>query len=68
MSEERSGISRRGFASLTPEKRKEIASLGGKAVPNERRSFSQDRELAVRAGRKGGSVSRIKETVDVQEG
>jgi general stress protein YciG len=50
-----SGVSRRGFASLSPERRKEIASLGGSSVPEERRSFSQDRDLAREAGRKGGT-------------
>ncbi len=34
----------RGFASLSPERRKEIASKGGRAVPKDRRSFSQDRK------------------------
>lgn len=46
--------SKRGFASMTPEKRRQIASMGGKAVKKENRSFSKDRNLAVAAGRKGG--------------
>jgi general stress protein YciG len=49
--------SRRGFASMSMEKRREIASKGGKSVPAEKRSFSQNRHLAAEAGRKGGSVS-----------
>lgn len=50
--------SKRGFASLSPEKRREIASKGGKSVPAERRSFALYPELAAEAGRKGGkSVS-----------
>ncbi len=44
----------RGFAAMTPERRKEIASRGGKAVPPEARAFSVSRELAEKAGRKGG--------------
>lgn len=49
----------RGFASLSPNKRREIASKGGLSVPPEKRSFSQDRELASEAGRRGGeSVTR----------
>jgi len=48
--------SRRGFASMSPEKQREIASKGGKSVPAEKRSFSQNRHLAAEAGRKGGSV------------
>ena len=50
--------SRRGFAAMSPELRKEIARKGGHAVPPEKRSFSTDRALASKAGRKGGqSVS-----------
>jgi uncharacterized protein len=47
--------SNRGFASMDAAKQRAIASKGGQSVPNERRSFSQNRELAVEAGRKGGS-------------
>ena len=46
--------SKRGFASMSPEKQREIASKGGKSVPKEKRSFSADRSLATAAGRKGG--------------
>ncbi len=46
--------SRRGFASMSPERRREIARMGGKSVPSSSRSFSQDRQLAAAAGRKGG--------------
>jgi uncharacterized protein len=53
--------SKRGFASMSPEKRQEIASKGGKSVPAEKRSFSQDANLAAKAGKKGGqSVSHSK--------
>jgi general stress protein YciG len=48
------GTSKRGFASMTPEKQREIARKGGMSVPSEKRSFSQDHELAASAGRKGG--------------
>lgn len=44
----------RGFATLTPAKRAEMASKGGKSVPSDKRSFSQNRALAKDAGRKGG--------------
>lgn len=50
--------SRRGFASMSLEQRRAIASMGGKAVGPEKRSFSRDRELAITAGRKGGAASR----------
>ena len=45
---------KRGFASMSPEKRREIARMGGKSVPAEKRSFSQNSNLAMSAGRKGG--------------
>ncbi len=46
--------SNRGFASMDAEKQRAIASKGGQSVPVEKRSFSQNRELAAEAGRKGG--------------
>jgi hypothetical protein len=52
-------VSNRGFASLTPERRSEIARMGGAAVPREKRSFSIDSELAREAGRKGGSAPHL---------
>ena len=45
----------RGFAAMTPERHRAIASMGGSSVPVEKRSFSQDRALAASAGKKGGS-------------
>jgi general stress protein YciG len=56
------GTSKRGFASLSMEKRREIASKGGKSVPADKRSFSQNRGLALEAGRKGGSASHGSQT------
>ncbi|WP_036295010.1 general stress protein [Methylosinus sp. PW1] len=47
--------SRRGFASVDPDKQREIARRGGCAVPAEKRSFSQNPDLAASAGRKGGT-------------
>ena len=44
----------RGFAAMDAERRREIARKGGKSVPDEKRSFTQDRSLAAEAGRKGG--------------
>ena len=44
----------RGFAGMSEEERREIAKKGGESVPDEKRSFSQDRDLASEAGRKGG--------------
>jgi general stress protein YciG len=42
---------------MDPERQREIARKGGAAVPSEKRSFSQDHALAVRAGKKGGKTS-----------
>ena len=42
--------SRRGFAAMDPERRREIARRGGASVPSEKRSFAQDRDLAATAG------------------
>jgi len=50
--------SNRGFASMDPARQREIARKGGESVPNEKRSFSQDRNLAKKAGRKGGEASQ----------
>lgn len=55
-----SNIHKRGFASMTPERRLEIATKGGHSVPPEKRAFSQDRTLARDAGRKGGSHPKRK--------
>ena len=44
----------RGFASMDQEKQREIARKGGANVPNDKRSFAQNRALASEAGRKGG--------------
>lgn len=43
-----------GFAAMDPEKQREIARKGGANVPAEKRSFAQNRHLAVTAGRRGG--------------
>jgi uncharacterized protein len=49
-----SGTSRRGFASMDAEKRRAIASKGGKASGG---NFANDRARAAEAGRKGGTRS-----------
>lgn len=52
----------RGFASMSLERRQEIARMGGAAVPAEKRAFSTDRSLAAEAGRKGGEAGRKEST------
>lgn len=49
----------RGFASMDPDRRREIAAKGGASVPAGKRSFSKDRDLAANAGRAGGSAKRV---------
>jgi general stress protein YciG len=50
-----------GFAAMDPEKRREIARMGGRSVPDEKRSFSTNTKLAAQEGRKGGlSVDPVK--------
>jgi len=49
--------STRGFASMDADKQREIARKGGRSVPNDKRSFSQNHQLASDAGRKGGHSS-----------
>jgi general stress protein YciG len=48
---------KRGFASMSEERRREIASKGGKSVPADKRAFSMNPALASEAGRKGGHNS-----------
>lgn len=51
--------SKRGFAGMTPEKRSEIASLGGKAARDPKtRGFALNPDLAARAGAMGGRASK----------
>ena len=48
---------KQGLASMSLERRREIASMGGKSTPDASRSFFKQRELAREAGRKGGLAS-----------
>ncbi|MGO4405679.1 general stress protein [Bosea sp. RAF48] len=48
---------KRGFGSMDDDKQRGIGSKGGQSVPAEKRSFSQDHDLASEAGRKGGENS-----------
>lgn len=47
------GIKRRGFASMTPERRAEITRKGGKAAQAKGTAHKWDSEQAQIAGRKG---------------
>jgi len=50
----------RGLAAMTPERRREIQSMGGSSVPKEKRAFN-DRELAKAAGKRGGNRAAKRE-------
>lgn len=49
---------RRGFASMSPEKQREIASKGGRAAHQKGTAHEWSSEEAREAGRKGGMASR----------
>jgi general stress protein YciG len=49
---------RRGFASMSPEKQREIASKGGRAAHQKGTAHEWTSDEARVAGRKGGQVSR----------
>lgn len=55
---ERKGKERRGFASMSPEKQREIASKGGRAAHLKGTAHEWTSDEARRAGRKGGQISR----------
>jgi len=49
---------RRGFASMSPEKQREIASKGGRAAHQKGTAHRWSSDEARDAGRKGGLISR----------
>ena len=49
---------RRGFASMSPEKQREIASKGGRAAHEKGTAHEWTPDEARTAGRKGGQISR----------
>ncbi len=52
------GTKRRGFASLSPERRREIASMGGKAAHEQGTAHQFTSAEASEAGKKGGEAKR----------
>jgi general stress protein YciG len=51
---------KQGFASMDPDRQREIASMGGRSQGkhNNPGNFARDKDKAKRAGRTGGSVSQ----------
>lgn len=58
-------IARRGFASMHPDRRKEVAQRGGKSAHAQGKAHKWTSEEAQEAGRKGGSVSRRRKQTEV---
>ena len=57
-------LSKRGFASMTPQKRREVASMGGKTSHERGTAHEFTTEEAKAAGRKGGLKKAIKKQLD----
>jgi uncharacterized protein len=57
----------RGFAAMTPEKRREISSKGGKAAHEKGTAHEFDSEEARAAGRKGGMVAGMRRKRESKE-
>ena len=55
---ERAGKERRGFASMSLDKQREIASKGGRAAHEKGTAHEWTADEARAAGRKGGQISR----------
>ena len=60
--------SKRGFASMSAERQREIASKGGKSVPADKRAFSLNSALGSEAGRMGGHNSPGRAKADQGQG
>lgn len=56
--ETRNGKSRRGFAAMSPERQRQIASEGGRAAHRQGVAHEWSADEARAAGRKGGQNSR----------
>jgi general stress protein YciG len=54
------GIKRRGFASMDPQRQRELAALGGRTAHAKGTAHEFTTEEAVAAGRKGGLAAKAK--------
>jgi general stress protein YciG len=57
--EEKSGKSRKGFASMDPERQKEIASMGGRKAHQNGTAHQWTKDSAKEAGKKGGKAAAL---------
>jgi len=55
---------KRGFAAMSPERQRQIASLGGKTAHEQGVAHQWDRQQAIVAGKKGGQVSGKRKSGD----
>lgn len=60
MNEEEKPKAKRGFAAITPERQREIASQGGKAAHQQGVAHQWNKEQARAAGRRGGQATGSK--------
>jgi len=58
--QEQSQKSRRGFAAMSPDRQREIASQGGRAAHQQGVAHEWNKDEARAAGKKGGQVSGFK--------
>lgn len=56
-------MSKKGFAGMSPERVKEIASMGGKAAHEQHKAHEWTQDEARAAGSKGGKAKKAKANV-----
>lgn len=59
--------SRRGFAAMSPERQRSIASQGGRAAHQQGAAHEWNSDEAKAAGKKGGSASRKRKMTEEDE-
>ena len=64
---ENDGRKRSGFASMTPERRREVAAKGGKGSAAHKRFFATNPDKAREAGKLGGKNKATKPTEEKSE-
>jgi uncharacterized protein len=65
--QEQQAKQRRGFAAMSPERQREIASQGGRAAHQQGVAHEWSSDEARAAGKKGGQISGRKRTEDRNE-
>lgn len=57
---EGNGKAKTGFAAMSPEGRRDVSRMGGKALPNEKRSFSTNKASPERQARRAARMCHPK--------